>query len=236
MRSRGEWYFDETNPINPIGCLAELIDWPAKLAKPQLFSPATARFCYPLNILVIERDLSSPNLPTGVRHVPRGETSDMSNDHDSADTSQTPHSADTSQTPPTGGPAVATASNQGKRAGYKRPPKATQFKPGQSGNPSGRRRGSRNLRTDLVEILNGEVVAVSEDGHERTLSRQEVVLLTLFDKAKQGNVGAIMALLNMAAKFVETAEAPAANELSAGDQKILENFLRATGAVQAGAS
>ena len=62
------------------------------------------------------------------------------------------------------------------------------------------------------------------------------MLLTLFDKAKQGNVGAIMALLNMAAKFVETAEAPAANELSAGDQKILENFLRATGAVQAGAS
>jgi hypothetical protein len=152
----------------------------------------------------------------------------MSNDRDSADTSQTP---------PAGGPAVTTASSQGRRAGYKRPPKATQFKPGQSGNPSGRRRGSRNLRTDLVEILNGEVVAVSEDGHERTLSRQEVVLLTLFDKAKQGNVSASMALLNMAAKFVETAEAPVANELSADDQKILDNFLRATGALpQGGAS
>jgi hypothetical protein len=34
-----------------------MIGWPAKLAKPQLFSPATAGFCYPLNILVIERDL-----------------------------------------------------------------------------------------------------------------------------------------------------------------------------------
>jgi Family of unknown function (DUF5681) len=152
----------------------------------------------------------------------------MSNDHDSADSSQTP---------PTGGPAVTTASGQGSRAGYKRPPKATQFKPGQSGNPSGRRRGSRNLRTDLVEILNGEVVAISEDGQKRTLSRQEVVLLTLFDKAKQGNVGASMALLNMAAKFVETAEGPVANELSADDQKILDNFLRATGALpQGGAS
>lgn len=29
-------------------------------------------------------------------------------------------------------------------AGYKRPPKATQFKPGQSGNKAGRPKGSRN--------------------------------------------------------------------------------------------
>ena len=152
-----------------------------------------------------------------------GETSDMSNDD-----------PDTFQTRPTGGLAVATTSGPGSGAGYKRPPKATQFKPGQSGNPSGRRRGSRNLRTDLVEILSGEVAAVSEDGQKRTLSRQEVLLLSLFDKAKQGNVGASMALLNMAAKFVETAETPAANELSVNDQKILKDFLRATGALPQG--
>jgi hypothetical protein len=144
-------------------------------------------------------------------------------------------SGDTPQTPPSGRPAIKTGSGQaGSRVGYKRPPKASQFKPGKSGNPSGRRQGSRNLRTDLTEILSQEVVAVSEDGHERTLSRQEVVLLTLFDKAKQGNIGAITSLLNMAAKFVDTAEAPAANELSADDQKILENFLRATGALPPG--
>jgi hypothetical protein len=137
--------------------------------------------------------------------------------------------------PPNDRPVIKTISRRGDgQAGYKRPPKASQFKPGQSGNPSGRRRGSRNLRTDLAEILSGDVTAVSEDGQRLTLSRQELVLLALFDKASHGNVGASMALLNMAARFVDTAEAPIAQELSVEDQKILENFLRATGAIPGG--
>jgi hypothetical protein len=35
--------------------------------------------------------------------------------------------------------------------GYDRPPARTQFKPGQSGNPQGRPRGSRNTRPTLSE-------------------------------------------------------------------------------------
>jgi hypothetical protein len=38
----------------------------------------------------------------------------------------------------------------------------------------------------------------------------------------------------MAAKFVETAEAPTTHELSADDREILEKFLRATGALPQG--
>jgi hypothetical protein len=37
--------------------------------------------------------------------------------------------------------------------GYGRPPKHTRFKPGRSGNPKGRPRGSRNLSTEMQKVL-----------------------------------------------------------------------------------
>lgn len=38
-------------------------------------------------------------------------------------------------------------------AGYKRPPKATQFKPGQSGNRAGRPKGSHNKPNPFRELI-----------------------------------------------------------------------------------
>src|ERR1700742_2968486 len=49
--------------------------------------------------------------------------------------------------------------------GYKRPPKHTQFRPGQSGNPKGRPKGTQNLKSDLREEL-GEIVRVREGDRE----------------------------------------------------------------------
>ena len=45
-----------------------------------------------------------------------------------------------------------------ERIGYRRPPVATRFRPGQSGNPRGRPRGARNLSTVIAAAL-GERVA-----------------------------------------------------------------------------
>ena len=40
-----------------------------------------------------------------------------------------------------------------EKVGYRRPPKKSRFKPGQSGNPKGRPKGTKNLKRDLIEEL-----------------------------------------------------------------------------------
>src|SRR6516162_9947817 len=50
--------------------------------------------------------------------------------------------------------------------GYGRPPKENQFKKGQSGNPNGRPRGSRNLRSQAVEVLTNPI-GITVDGRRQ---------------------------------------------------------------------
>ena len=45
------------------------------------------------------------------------------------------------------------SARKGTERNYRKPPKASQFKPGQSGNQKGRPKGVRNFETDLDEAL-----------------------------------------------------------------------------------
>jgi len=54
------------------------------------------------------------------------------------------------------------------KVGYKKPPLHTRFRKGQSGNPRGRPRGSKNFSTLLADALN-EPVVVTEDGRRRKI-------------------------------------------------------------------
>jgi len=110
--------------------------------------------------------------------------------------------------------------------GYKRPPKAMQFKAGLSGNPRGRPKGSRNLKTDLTKLLKKRIT-VREDGDVRRLSRQEAMLLGLFSKAVRGDVKATNSILAMCMKFDpphEMRDKP--KTVSESDEAIIEDFLR----------
>src|SRR5579864_4437021 len=75
------------------------------------------------------------------------------------------------------------------KVGYKRPPRATQFKKGQSGNPSGRPKGARNLKTDVDEVY-GQRVAVTEQGRRRKITKGQGVVMAQFAKALQGDTRA----------------------------------------------
>ena len=82
------------------------------------------------------------------------------------------------------------------KVGYGRPPKAHQFKPGQSGNPKGRPKGTKDLKTDLAEEL-AERIVVIEGGSQKTLSKQRAVLKALVAKAINGTPQAITALIKL---------------------------------------
>lgn len=108
-----------------------------------------------------------------------------------------------------------------EKPGYKRPPKATQFKPGTSGNPRGRPKKPRDLEDDLIEMLSKNIT-VREDGKLRKISRQKAI------QALQGDAKALSSILSMRMKFDATREAPEqrAEEISDSDEVILDDYVR----------
>ena len=107
--------------------------------------------------------------------------------------------------------------------GYGRPPKATQFKPGRSGNPRGRPKGSRNLATDLSAEL-GELITVREDGRSRRISKQRALIKSLMARALQGDVRATAAVLALYARVITDPADDADNDIQADELQILRRF------------
>ena len=81
------------------------------------------------------------------------------------------------------------------KVGYRNPPESHRFGKGQSGNPKGRPKGSKNLSTLLEDTLN-EPVVVSEHGRRKRITKREAVLKQLVNRAAAGNHKAIQLLLS----------------------------------------
>jgi len=87
------------------------------------------------------------------------------------------------------------AHDDGDPIGYKRPPKRTQFQPGQSGNPTGRRKNVRNFKTDLVAELH-EQIPIRENGREMKITKQRAFIKALVAAAIKGDMRATNALVS----------------------------------------
>jgi hypothetical protein len=107
--------------------------------------------------------------------------------------------------------------------GYKRPPKHTRFQKGQSGNPRGRPRGSRNLKTDLAEELSTRIT-IREGNRTRKISAQQAALKRLLAKALAGDLRAITTLVELKLRLLPE-DAPEVNApISADEAEILAAF------------
>jgi hypothetical protein len=80
--------------------------------------------------------------------------------------------------------------------GYGRPPAHTRFKPGQSGNPKGRRKGQRNIHTVLVDALS-QRIKIREGDRTRSLTKLDGVILTMLNAALKGDSKAQASLITM---------------------------------------
>ena len=78
--------------------------------------------------------------------------------------------------------------------GYGKPPVSTRFKPGQSGNPKGRPRGSKGFNALMKRALS-ETIPVREDGQLRLMSWYEVIIKSWIAQALKGDARSIERLL-----------------------------------------
>jgi hypothetical protein len=80
--------------------------------------------------------------------------------------------------------------------GYGKPPRHTRFSKGQSGNPRGRPKESKNLATLLKEALNEHVI-VAENGGRRKITMREAIIRQLVKRSATADLRATKILLDL---------------------------------------
>ena len=110
--------------------------------------------------------------------------------------------------------------------GYCRPPVASRFQPGRSGNPTGRRKKPDTIADQLRRALERRV-SIEENGRRRKISAQELIFRGLVhDAAVKRDPKAIRTLLALMERYGKSdATMIATGDLAADDQRIIDDFV-----------
>ena len=103
--------------------------------------------------------------------------------------------------------------------GYCKPPKATQFRAGRSGNPKGRPCKPRSLDALIDQALDA-TVQITENGIPKKLAWREVFIKSLFNRAMKGDRWASKEILKRMDNTPETLSF----ETELEDLAVLEKF------------
>ena len=107
--------------------------------------------------------------------------------------------------------------------GYGRPPRAHQFKPGESGNPKGRPKGAKSEASILQSLLNKKI-EIRESGKARKITVLEAILLRVVEDGLKGNLKAVTFLINRFALALKAGETQEIETMSEGDREVLQDY------------
>jgi len=85
--------------------------------------------------------------------------------------------------------------------GYKKPPRHSQFKPGNRANPHGRGKRKRRTEAEFVHEIMTQPVSFSEGGKTKQAPRIELLIKSYGAAALNGDVSAAEALLKIREDF-----------------------------------
>jgi hypothetical protein len=107
--------------------------------------------------------------------------------------------------------------------GYGKPPRAHQFKPGQSGNPKGKPKGAKSEATILQDLLQHKI-GLSEHGKTRRITLHEAILRRIAEDCLKGDTKSAAFLLNR--YHAMTSNEPDESGLSEDEKTVLETYLK----------
>ena len=86
-------------------------------------------------------------------------------------------------------PANPNEASPAYEVGYRKPPKASRFQPGRSGNPNGRPRKAISINSLLEQALSSPVT-ITEQGKQMTVEQRVVLFKALVARAIKGDMRA----------------------------------------------
>lgn len=90
-----------------------------------------------------------------------------------------------------------------KKTGYKSPPTEFQFKKGQSGNPSGRPKGSKSLKTMIAEALDRETTVRTDEGRQK-MTWREAQAIKSHQAALNGDIKHLRLIITCEEEYLHT--------------------------------
>ena len=113
--------------------------------------------------------------------------------------------------------------------GKDRPPVAHQWSKGQSGNPKGKKKGTKNMDTEVLELFDTMITVQTSKGPE-TMPQGRALLRKIYEKAMKGDLKASVKLLELQREAHQRrAKASGEDEdaLSEAEQAMLDILLSA---------